>query len=163
MTFNPLLRYGRAITMAAALAAILAGSLSIPDISKAEEASRFGDWTADTNFSVPGEKLCWLHNDEVAFVMLLIEADGHRGEWLSKYTEEAAFPTSFHVRIDDLEFSGEESVGGPLVVQAMKRGLWMTYRYRLPSGERRGRVSLVGFTDGYEYCEAQMKEQESDG
>ncbi len=134
-------------------------TLLSPGWSAAEaEPATFGDWTAETNFSLPGEKLCWLHNDEVAFVMFWVEADNHRGEWLSKYTEDEAFPTSFHVRIDDLEFSGEESVGGPLVVQAMKRGLWMTYRYRLPSGERQGRVSLVGFTDGYEHCEAQIEE-----
>jgi hypothetical protein len=124
-----------------------------PSPTSASEEKRFGRWTSGFDHSVPGEKLCWLINGEVAFYIWAIEEQGYRGEWLTQYgSEEASFPRSFYADIDGNEFSGEESIGGPALIGAMKAGLILRYEYVLPSGTRRGSVSLIGFTKGYRYC-----------
>lgn len=134
------------------LYALLLATITISPTSASEE-KRFGRWTSGFDHSVPGEKLCWLINGEVAFYIWDIEEQDYRGEWLTQYgSEEASFPKSFYADIDGNEFSGEESIGGPALVGAMKAGLILQYEYVLPSGTRRGSVSLIGFTKGYRYC-----------
>jgi len=124
----------------------------------ASEQKSFGNWTSGYDHSVPGEKLCWLINGDVAFYVWDIEKDDYRGEWLTQYgSDESSFPQSFYADIDGNVFSGEESVGGPALVSALQAGIILRYEYILPSGTERGAVSLVGFTKGYRYCLDQVE------
>ena len=123
-----------------------------------DEGKRFGRWTAYTDHSTPGEKMCWLVNGELMFVVWVVEADGYRAEWLTRHGEEpGVLPGSiFYAAIDTKSFSGEESIGGPDLVGAMKAGITMVYEFTLPSGIQKGTVSLIGFTKGYRYCDEQV-------
>ena len=125
--------------------------------TQAAAAETFGRWTAHTDFSEPGEKLCWLENGELIFVLWTIEADGYRGEWLTRHDPGGAPPpVSFFAEVETLTFSGEDSVGGDALVGAMKAGLTLDYQYVDVSGSQSGSISLIGFTKGYSYCDEQV-------
>lgn len=138
-------------------AALPALALAEGGATQAAAAETFGRWTAHTDFSEPGEKLCWLENGELIFVLWTIEADGYRGEWLTRHDPAGAPPpVSFFAEVETLTFSGEGSVGGDALVGAMKAGLTLDYQYVDASGSQSGSISLIGFTKGYSYCDEQV-------
>ncbi|WP_455373371.1 hypothetical protein [Limibacillus halophilus] len=123
------------------------------------EDKQFGRWTAHTDLSEPGEKLCWLVNDELVFVIWTIAEEDYRGEWLTRYHPDgAAPPTSVFVEVETKSFSGEGSVGGAALVGAMKAGLTLDFEYVDTAGTHSGSISLIGFTKGYKYCDEQVGE-----